>query len=415
MNLLQYFIKMSSQEQYLTNKIFVEYYNKLVIEMNKIIKRVDKLEKNFESILPNNSASINNESTDNRRSSLNNEDRQNKKKNNKKKTNISKRKNEQFKVNQQNSKTQENFMSNTVNNITNIFTKDNEINYYQSTPYQPEKSNMLTDRNKINNVSNFNNLTNYNNLCTRINNNPKLIDYSEFSFKNILSVSTKTNLHLKNQKSVLPPTIQSITSPKQSLSKKDNEKKLPIPVSQKNSKISSDIIKTTEETNLLLVNIIPNFNKIIKNKKIDFNLLYKATKDGDEIKIFHKLCDKQKNIVVAIETKNGCRFGGYTKIGFDSDEESKKDDAAFLFSFDKMKIYKIKKDSVAIACFSKSGPCFFGTKSDTIHIVDKFFENFSHTDKKNSIYEGMEEDYELNKGEDKFLIRELEIFKIEIE
>ena len=312
-------------------------------------------------------------------------------------------------------KTQENFMSNTVNNITNIFTKDNEINYYQSTPYQPEKSNMLTDRNKINNVSNFNNLTNYNNLCTRINNNPKLIDYSEFSFKNILSVSTKTNLHLKNQKSVLPPTIQSITSPKQSLSKKDNEKKLPIPVSQKNSKISSDIIKTTEETNLLLVNIIPNFNKIIKNKKIDFNLLYKATKDGDEIKIFHKLCDKQKNIVVAIETKNGCRFGGYTKIGFDSDEESKKDDAAFLFSFDKMKIYKIKKDSVAIACFSKSGPCFFGTKSDTIHIVDKFFENFSHTDKKNSIYEGMEEDYELNKGEDKFLIRELEIFKIEIE
>jgi len=32
-----------SKEEYLTSKIFVEYYNKLVLEINKIIKRIEKI------------------------------------------------------------------------------------------------------------------------------------------------------------------------------------------------------------------------------------------------------------------------------------------------------------------------------------------------------------------------------------
>lgn len=44
-----------SKEEYLTSKIFVEYYNKLVLEINKIIKRIEKIEGNYESLSLNSS------------------------------------------------------------------------------------------------------------------------------------------------------------------------------------------------------------------------------------------------------------------------------------------------------------------------------------------------------------------------
>ena len=394
----------------MSTKVFVEYYNKLVIELNKIIKRVEKLEKNTK--LSNNS--INSDSisgqTQNTEQTQNNEenyDLQNSKKLlNKKTTKIRQKKlsisREKESINDKRNMTDE--------NVSNIYKKENEANY---------KIRNSNDRGRIlsNNIDNSNN----NEYFAQINPS-NFIECNEFSFKNILEVQRK-QMHFQNQKTSL--SSQKNNNSKTDSSSKDKKKRkiksktlqnFPITNMKLNiSKINSDIIKTNEEINLILSNIIPNFNKNIKNKETKLNLIYKATKNGDSVNIFHDLCDNQKDVIVIIETKKGCRFGGYTKIGFDSDEQSKKDDFAFLFSFDKMKIYKIKKGSKAIACYAGSGPCFFGSKNDTIHIDDRFFDNYSHTDKKNTVYEKMEEDYELNKGEPNFLVKELEIFKVNFE
>ena len=415
-----------SNDEFITTKIFVEYYNKLVIEINKIIKRVEKLEKNIDTI---NSSTYNSQTSDSLQAKntiavMNIEDTPDE---TDKKFKLTKTKSgRKFKLDKKNSasliknkvdikKINSNKNNNTegnnsiAENIKNIYKKENNDLHYKIIT---EKKNTIFNNNSLTNLTD--NMEN--------NNQTRTIDYNEFSFKNILDLKKK-QIQLKNQKSLTIASRNSKTANKeiktptkelktQSSDIKKVKKNINNTINKSTMKLKSDIIKSEDEINLILSNIIQNFNKNMKNKESKFNLIYKATKNGDKVDIFHKLCDNQKNVIVVIETRGGCRFGGFTKRGFDSDEESKKDDSAFLFSFDKMKIYKIKKGCRAIACYSQSGPCFFGSKSDTIHIENNFLESSSHTDKKNVIYEKMEEDYELNRGEADFVVKELEIFKI---
>ena len=396
-----------SDDDFITTKIFVEYYNKLVIEINKIIKRVEKVEKNIDilnSDIPTSLIrdSLNNKNTTPIKNNENSPDQKNKNIDIKKRkisyrmkerenSGLLKQKDEIGKINN----------NNTVENTTNIYKKENNVLNYKLVS-EKKDSKFNENLNKSDNIENVD--------------QAKLIDYYEFSFKNILDMQDK-QMQLKKQKSSVTSRTSKNTSKKLKTYSSDIIKQKKNSNENKNQilKLNSDIIKSNDEINLLLSNIIKNFNINMKNKENKFNLIYKATKNGDKVNIFHKLCDNKKNVIVAIETKKGCRFGGFTKIGFDSEEESKKDDAAFLFSFDKMKIYKIKKGCRAIACYSQSGPCFFGSKSDTIHIENNFLENNSHTDKRSFIYEKMEEDYELNKGEADFIVKELEIFRINVD
>jgi len=236
---------------------------------------------------------------------------------------------------------------------------------------------------------------------------PNKDNNNEFSFKNILAQKQSNQNSLSdlkaNNSKLLSNNRNDIKSKmNKTYLKKDNDNKI-------NIKFSS-IIKTFSEKKLLLSSVPPNPNK--NNNNLKFQLIYKASIDGDSTSDFHELCDNETDVIVAIETEEGRRFGGYTKIGFDSSCKSKIDEYAFLFSFDKMKIYRIMKGFKAIVCYPQSGPCFFGSKNDIIHIGDNFLTNYSHTEKKNNTYESMEEDYELNNGEPQFLVKELEIFKI---
>ena len=234
-------------------------------------------------------------------------------------------------------------------------------------------------------------------------------DYnSEFSFKNILAPK-QPNQNSTNDLKQTSAQINSRNSDKSKIALQKTYQKKYSSKKKINNKFSS-IIKTFSEKKLLLSSVPQNPNK--KNSDLKFQLIYKASIDGDSTNDFHDLCDNESDVIVAIETDSGLRFGGFTKIGFDSSCKSKVDDDAFLFSFDKMKIYKIIKGYKAIVCYPQSGPCFFGSKNDIIHIGDKFLNNYSHTEKKNNTYESMEDDYELNNGEPQFLIKELEIFKI---
>ena len=77
--------------------------------------------------------------------------------------------------------------------------------------------------------------------------------------------------------------------------------------------------------------------EISPNKNIRFNLLYRATKDGDKISTFHSICDNKAQVLVLYYTMRGVKFGGYCDIGFDSSSNYKKDLKSFIFSIDKKK------------------------------------------------------------------------------
>ena len=170
--------------------------------------------------------------------------------------------------------------------------------------------------------------------------------------------------------------------------------------------INSSILKTSEEYNLIKNKLLSQRKSKI-TKRINYQLLYKASKDTDKTSIFHNKCDNKRNTIIFIETNEGKKFGGFTTQTWEGNT-NKKDENAFLFSLDKLKIYDIIKERDAIICNLNYGPMFGGGQ---IIIFDKFFKEGGKTGKAHENY-NTEEDYELNNGNMIFQIKELEVFEI---
>ena len=119
-----------------------------------------------------------------------------------------------------------------------------------------------------------------------------------------------------------------------------------------NSIKHSDILKENEE---LMIK-----NWINSNKKISFKLIYKGTRDGDDVKDFHKLCDEISPTLTLAKTKNGNRFGGYTSVALtkNSSDNPIYDPNAIVFSIDKKYKYNTNNPSYAIRSVNSRGPCF---------------------------------------------------------
>ena len=149
-------------------------------------------------------------------------------------------------------------------------------------------------------------------------------------------------------------------------------------------------------------------DKLLKGVK--FNLVYKAFDDGDKAKIFHEKCDKLNMSLVLIETDKDVRFGGFTTKSWEGNCLKKLDNNAFVFSLDTNLIYPITKSEPAIGCYPKFGPVFFGCQ---IRIYDDFFTKGGTTCHKGLNYKTTK-DYELNNGEQKYLIKDIEIYSIDL-
>ena len=169
--------------------------------------------------------------------------------------------------------------------------------------------------------------------------------------------------------------------------------------------IKGDIIKSTSELEFLTRKICRNY------KKITLDLLYKASIDGDKAESFHNKCDIANSSLVLIKTSDGKRFGGYTTCNWKGNSIEKKDEFAFVFSLDKMKIYDIIPGENAIGCYPKYGPVFLGCQ---IRVYDECFKNGGTTFEKGLNY-NTEEDFELSGGKQKYNIKEVEVYSIELE
>ena len=172
----------------------------------------------------------------------------------------------------------------------------------------------------------------------------------------------------------------------------------------------TNIIKTNEEKKFIESMVRDKF----PYKNCKFNLLYRATRDGDKISAFHSKCDNKKQILVLYHTIKGVKFGGYTDIGFDCSNREKTDLKSFLFQINKKKIYNaIGEDQVV--CFCGNGPTF-GNKEVAILLNDFVSilsneKNTHRTCKDISSFEGLN-NYEINNGEQYFNLKELEVFQI---
>ena len=170
----------------------------------------------------------------------------------------------------------------------------------------------------------------------------------------------------------------------------------------KKYKVKGDIIHTKEEIELITRKI----NKV--NKKITLNLIYKATVDSDKAEAFHEKCDNAKSSIVLVETDKGKRFGGFTTSSWSGDCVDKKDEDAFVFSLDKMKVYSNIPDEDAIGCYPKYGPIFLGCQ---IRIYDRAFSKGGTTYEKGLNY-NTEEDFELTDGDREFKVKEIEVYEV---
>ena len=171
---------------------------------------------------------------------------------------------------------------------------------------------------------------------------------------------------------------------------------------------SSSILTSDIEFDFLI-------DKLSIYNPISYKIIYKTSIDGDNIKNFHSNCDGEENILIIIETDQGYKFGGFTSIGFDSSGYELRDDKAFLFSIDKQKIYDIIKGNNAIYCNRKFGPIFCSKPDSTaysIFIPDNYLRNKSSTSKKCFCYK-MEDNFEINNGKKEFLVKGMEVFKLD--
>ena len=255
-----------------------------------------------------------------------------------------------------------------------------------------QKINILLEQ--INQLNDLINKSDNNNLKNSLSNVQNLIDRIEI-LEELKEESTKSSKKTSDG-------VNSMQLSNSQMKKTINIKKL------KKCFKSSTILTNETEYDFLL-------NKLSIYNPTSYKIIYKTSIDGDSIKNFHSNCDGEENILIIIETNKGYKFGGFTSIGFDSSGYELRDDKAFLFSIDRQKIYDIIEGNNAIYCNRKFGPIFCSKPDSTaysIFIPDNYLKNKSSTTKNCYCYK-MEQNFEINNGKKEFLIKEMEVFRLD--
>jgi hypothetical protein len=157
----------------------------------------------------------------------------------------------------------------------------------------------------------------------------------------------------------------------QNVMKKKNAEIKPATICEDNK-----ILEYPFEYELISKAISSRLNKQVKNLKI----LYIASQDGDNPKIFHDKCDDIINTLCIYKSSKNRRFGGFTTQKWNSSlGEYIIDINAFLFSLDKKKIYPINPRKCAIFCSPNCGPSFGGEMCEIEVFGNEFLNNKKST------------------------------------
>lgn len=189
---------------------------------------------------------------------------------------------------------------------------------------------------------------------------------------------------------------------------KDIGKKIEEPKLFNNNTIKVDhsmdslIISKEDDINLLKEWISPK-------KNISFQLIYRATRDGDTKKDFHRMCDDKLPTIFIFKTPKNFIFGGYTTVKSNisnNKEELVKDENAFVFSLNQRKKnmtkeveHSIYKDNYHLI--------IFGNGNNSIQINNNVLKNKKHWNNPKGSYG----DITLTENKE-FSIVEMEVFQV---
>ena len=233
---------------------------------------------------------------------------------------------------------------------------------------------------------NNNNTINSNSINTKINNINPPININPYL--NLTSNNINNNIN----------NINTIIS-----SKKEKPK-------HKNQKFNSKILTNLEGLDLIARGLVKDDLDSLRNLRVGYKLIYRASEHGGEAEDFHERCDDFEGTLIIIKTKDDNMFGGYTKVTWDDEEgEEKKDENAFVFSINLEKLYFDAGKKYNIICEKNKGPCFVGMFS----LQEKILKGKGLVNTKGiQCFEGENEKYEINGGRNEFFVEEMEVFQV---
>jgi hypothetical protein len=131
------------------------------------------------------------------------------------------------------------------------------------------------------------------------------------------------------------------------------------------SDLQSDLKNLYSDTKILSLHDQIELNKLNGCDNQQWQLIYRASRDGYTAKAFHRFCDSRFPTICVIRSKDGYVFGGYTTVPWGSTNENKSDTSAFLFTLKNPHNIKPTKYSVcerkarfAIGHNPNEGPTF---------------------------------------------------------
>ena len=114
-----------------------------------------------------------------------------------------------------------------------------------------------------------------------------------------------------------------------------------------------------------------------------------------------------------MKSETGYIFGGYSKIGFKTNNNwaYEIDNNCFLFSLNLKKIYPVIKDKKVICHVDeKYGLCFYNSLAFYDYFMTEKKQNISESIKE--WFNGFEDKFEMNGGQGFFKFNELEVFQL---
>lgn len=168
-------------------------------------------------------------------------------------------------------------------------------------------------------------------------------------------------------------------------------------------------------TSIEQINLIKKGMNIENSKDLKLKLLFRASRDGDTIKAFHKKVDGKYPTISIMQIKeNNYIFGGFTDHAWDTKSGCVSTNNTFMFSFNTNLIYRpidYPKNGGMIHCSNDYGPWFCGGSG--IYMDNYFSTKNCYVKNLSETIFNFTKENELSGGISIFSIKEVEVFQVE--
>ena len=207
---------------------------------------------------------------------------------------------------------------------------------------------------EIENIELKNKINTFEDLNNNLNNKILFIENEKKELSNSLDIIKNENNEIQNEQNNLKVRFDNM-----------EETKAELNIYYNGLFSQSNIIKI-EERKLIALWILPYHN-------IKFTLLYRASTDGFDTKIFHSKCDNKGPTVFVVKLANNNRIGGFASSSWNSNVNDIKDENAFLFSLSNKIKYDLKNKYISNALYGQeNSSVLFGPNSSLDYKQDDF-------------------------------------------